>query len=395
MSPVASRPARSTRPGGPDTLGAVADAHFPTRVLFGRGAFERVGPLARGWGERALVVTDPGMRATGLVDRLAAVLAGAGVEPIVFDGVAPNPTVDQVDAGLDLGAGRDVGVIVSLGGGSAHDCAKTIALVASNGGDVRDYEGVDRSRHRALPLIAVNTTSGSGADVTRYAVIGDPTRSVKMVIADRHLIPRVAVNDPLTTVGLPASQTMATGLDALTHAIEAVVSTQASPLSDLPALRAVELVAAHLPGAVADGRDLEARDGMLLAALLAGLSINAAFVGAVHALAHALGALTDLPHGVCNALFLPTVVEWNLPAARDGYARVGVAFDGRRDPASLPGRLRAFGRRLGVPAGLAAAGVSRDLVDAIADRALADICLTTNPRPTSRDDLVRLCERSL
>lgn len=377
------------------SLATVADLHYPTRVIFGSGTLDQVGGLARGWSQRALVVTDPGMRATGLVDRVCGLLGTAGVDTVVYDGVAPNPSVDQVEAGLDAGADRDIGIIVSVGGGSSHDCAKTIALIATNGGEVRDYEGVDRSAHRAVPLIAVNTTSGSGADVSRYAVITDHARATKMVIADRHLIPRVALNDPLTTLGLPTGQTVATGVDALSHAIEAVVSTKASPITDLYALRAIELIAAHLPTAAADGTDVQAREGMMLAALVAGLAINGALVGAVHALSHALGALTDLPHGVCNGLLLPAIVEWNLPAARDGYARIGTAFDGRRDPGSLPRRLTAFARRLGIPSGLAQAGVTRDAFGALADRALADLTMTTNPRPMTRDDVMRAYERSL
>jgi alcohol dehydrogenase len=377
------------------TIGAVADLHYPTRVLFGNGTFDQAGTLARGWSAHALVVTDPGMRATGLVDRLTARLHAAGVEPVVYDGVAPNPTIDQVEAGLDAGADRDIGVVLSLGGGSSHDCAKTIALVASNGGEVRDYEGVDRSAHRAIPLVAINTTSGSGADVSRYAVITDPARATKMIIADRHLIPRVSLNDPTTTVGLPRSQTIATGLDALSHAIEATVSSEASAITDLYATRAIELIGQHLPRVVDDGRDLASRESMMLAALLAGFAINGALVGAVHALSHALGAMTDLPHGVANGLLLPAIVEWNLPAASAGYARVGTALDGRRDASSLPRRLRAFGRRVGLPSGLAEAGVSRELFDALADRAMADLCMTTNPRPMTRVDVIHAYERSL
>lgn len=266
---------------------AVADLHYPSRVLFGRGTLDEIGRLARGWSRHALLVTDPGMRATGIVDRIVDLLEAAGVGPVVFDGVAPNPTVGQVEAGLEAGADRDIGIVISVGGGSSHDCAKAIALVASNGGEVADYEGVDRSAHRAVPLIAVNTTAGSGADVSRYAVITDETRATKMILADRHLIPRISLNDPDTTIGLPRSQTMATGLDALSHAVEALVSTRASALSDLYATRAVELIAANLPRAVDDGRDTEAREAMMLAALLAGLAINGALVGAVHALSHA------------------------------------------------------------------------------------------------------------
>lgn len=377
------------------TTAATADLHYPTRILFGAGTLEQVGTLARGWSDHALVVTDPGMRLTGLVDQVVGRLTAVGVQPVIYDGVAPNPTIGQVEAGLDAGADRDIGVILSIGGGSSHDCAKTIALVASNGGEVRDYEGVDRSAHRAIPLIAVNTTSGSGADVSRYAVITDPDRATKMIIADRHLIPRVSLNDPLTTIGLPSAQTMATGIDALSHAVEAIVSTQASALTDLYAIRAIELIGEHLPRAVQDGRDLAAREAMMLGALLAGFAINGALVGAVHALSHALGAMTDLPHGVANGLLLPAIVEWNLPSAGDGYARIGTALDGRRDAASLPRRLRAFGRRVGLPSGLAEVGVTRELFEALTDRAMADLCMTTNPRPMARADVIHAYERSL
>lgn len=372
-----------------------ADLHFPARVLFGRGVLDRVGPLARGWSEHALVVTDRGMPATGLVERVTDGLRAAGVEPIVYEGVTPNPTISQVEAGLEAGAGRGIGVIVSVGGGSAHDCAKTIALVAANGGEVRDYEGFDRSPHRALPCVAVNTTSGSGADVSRYAVITDPGRSLKMIIADAHLTPRVAVNDPLTTVGLPPAVTTATGLDALTHAIEAYVSTAASQVTDLFALRAIELTVADLPRAVRDGADLEARDGMMLAALLAGLAIDSASVGAVHALAHQLGAVYDLPHGVCNGILLPVVCEFNQPAATERYARVAAIVGGGRGGRPLRALLRALGDRVGLPRGLAELGVERSALPDLAARALDDMCMQTNPRPMRHADIVACYERAL
>jgi alcohol dehydrogenase len=374
---------------------ALADLHYPARVVFGRGAFERVGELVRGWSPRALIVTDGGMRAAGLLDRLLERLAGAGVEAVVHDGVEPNPTVAQVEAGLAAGAGRNIGIIVSLGGGSAHDAAKMIALIAANGGTVADYAGTDRSRHRAVPLVAVNTTAGSGAEVSRYAVITDPARRAKIVVADRHLIPRLALEDPLLTVSLPANQTMATGLDALTHAIEATVSTDASAVSDLYAARAIGLIREHLPRAVRDGSDLDAREAMLLASMLAGYAINGALAGAVHALAHALGGAYDLPHGTCNGLLLPAVVEANLPDARERYARVAAAFAPGRSPTMLPGLLRRFGRTVGLPAGLGALGVERSTIPALTELALADLSMTTNPRRLTADEVTWCYERSL
>ena len=372
-----------------------ADLHFIPEVLFGRGTLERVGSVTRGYGTNALLVTDAGLRASGLVDQVLRSLSAAGVETLVFDGVQPNPTVENVEAGLAAGAGRGIAAIVSVGGGSAHDCAKAIALVAANGGAVTDYEGFDRSPHRGLPLVAVNTTAGSGADVSRYAVITDPARAIKMIIADRHATPRVAINDPLATVGLPRGVTMATGLDALTHAVEALVSTNASDVTDLLAIRAIELVVECLPRATRNGGDLAARDGMLLAATLAGLAINSASVGAVHALAHQLGARFDLPHGVCNGILLPVVSEFNLVAAPERYAVVARALGRAGGARAVPRALRAFGTEVGLPKGLAALGVQRAGLADLAGPALADMCMLTNPRPMSRDDVIALYERAL
>ena len=388
----------------PARMSSAADLHFIPEALFGRGVLERVGPAARGYGTRALLVTDQGMRSTGIVDQVVASLASAGVESVVFDQVRPNPTIDNVEAGLAAGAEREIAVLVSIGGGSAHDCAKTIALVAANGGEVRDFEGLDRSPHRGLPLIAVNTTAGSGADVSRFAVITDERRRLKMIIADRHLVPRLAINDPLTTIGLPRSVTVASGLDALTHAIEAYVSTSASEISDLLALRAVELAGRHLVRAVQTGSDVEAREGMMLAALLAGLAINSASVGAVHALAHQLGGHYDLAHGVCNALLLPVVVEFNLAGARERYDRVAIALaaalgggrgTGRGSGSGLAASLRQLNRTVGLPAGLGPLGVQRQDLPALAEGALADMCMATNPRPMTGADVVSLYERAL
>ncbi len=375
-------------------MSSTADLHFIPEVLFGRGVLDRVGAAARSYGRRALIVTDAGMRSTGIVDRVVELLGAAGVEAVVFDEVRPNPTVDNVEAGLAAGAEQEIAVLVSIGGGSAHDCAKTIALVAANGGEVREFEGLDRSPHRALPLIAVNTTAGSGAEVSRFAVITDEGRRLKMIIADRHLMPRLAINDPLTTVGLPGPVTMASGLDALTHAIEAYVSTSASEISDLLALRAVELAGQYLVRAVRAGTDLDAREGMMLAALLAGLAINSSSVGAVHALAHQLGGRYDLAHGVCNGIILPFVVEFNVRAASERYGRIAGAL-GRHGGRGLPGALRALGDEVGLPPSLGPLGVRRADLPDLAEQALADMCMATNPRPMTRADVIAVYERAL
>ena len=387
--------ATATRSDAPPAQHAVAEIHLPPRVNFGRGALATLGPAALGYGRSALVITDRGLAASNILRQVERTLDGAGVESVVFDRVEPNPTVEQVEAALDTGARAAVDVIISVGGGSAHDCAKTVALVAANGGDVADYEGVDRSGSRSFPLICVNTTSGSGADVSRYAVITDPRRELKMIIADRHIMPRLSVNDPLLTVGLPRNVTMASGVDALTHAIEAYVSTLASELSDIYALRAIELISGALQRAVEDGDDLEARDQMMLGALLAGMAINTALVGAVHALAHALGGVYDLPHGVCNGVMLPHVVEFNEPAARARYTRVARILAPGASARRLPALLRSLGDRIGLPKGLGQLGVERERIPDLAARAMADLTMTTNPRPMTEPDVIRLFERAL
>jgi len=374
---------------------APAELYLPPLVVFGRGALEQAGARARAYGRHALVITDRGLVATGLVERVTGNLRAAGVESTVFAGVEPNPTVQQVEAALAAGAGRDIELVVSIGGGSAHDCAKMVALVAANGGQVRDYEGSERAGGAGIPLIAVNTTSGTGADVSRFAVITDTERKVKMVIADRRVMPVLAINDPLTTVGMPKPVTMGSGLDALTHSVEAYVSILASDLSDVMALRGVELVSKHLMRAVEMGQDLDAREGMMLGSLYAGLAINSALVGATHALAHALGALLDLPHGVCNGILLPHICAVNYASRKQRYDRLASILGGGADGKRLPQLLRRLGDRAGLPRGLAALGVQKSHIPALAERALADMTMSTNPRPLSASEVSAIYERAL
>jgi len=374
---------------------AATELYLPPLVVFGRGALDQVGPRTRAYGRRALVVTDGGMVASGLVESVTGFLRASGVESIVFSGVQPNPTVSHVEDALSVGAGHDVEVIVSVGGGSAHDCAKMVALVAANGGRVQDYEGADRAAGPSIPMIAVNTTAGTGADISRFAVITDMDRKVKMVIADRRVVPLVAVNDPLTTVGMPKAVTVASGLDALTHLVEAYVSSLASDLTDVLALRGVELVKRYLIPAVQHGQDLDAREGMMLAAIYGGLAINSALVGATHALAHALGAVLDLPHGVCNGILLPYVCTVNYPSRKDRYQRLASIMGGASDGRRLPSLLRGLGDRVGLPRRLRELGVSASHIPALTERALGDMTMTTNPRPLSGADVSAIYERAL
>ncbi len=246
----------------------------------------------------------------------------------------PNPTTENVAAGLKLLKENNCDSVISLGGGSPHDCAKGIALVAANGGDIRDYEGVDRSAKPQLPMIAINTTAGTASEMTRFCIITDEARHIKMAIVDKHVTPLLSVNDSSLMIGMPKSLTAATGMDALTHAIEAYVSIAATPITDACALKAVTMIAENLPLAVEDGSNAKAREAMAYAQFLAGMAFNNASLGYVHAMAHQLGGFYNLPHGVCNAVLLPHVQVFNSKVAaarlRDCAAAMGVNVTGKK-----------------------------------------------------------------
>ena len=256
------------------------------------------GRLHQGHGFRkALIVTDKILGQIGVVARLTALLAEYDIESVVFDETKPNPTMTNVESGLAMIKAHGCDCVISLGGGSPHDCAKGIALVATNGGSIQDYEGVDCSARPQLPLIAINTTAGTASEMTRFCIITDEARQVKMAIIDKHVTPLMSVNDPELMLAKPAGLTAATGMDALTHAIEAYVSTAATPVTDASAVMAIQLIAKHLRTAVNQGDDLHAREQMAYAQFLAGMAFNNASLGYVHAMAHQLGGFYDLPHG--------------------------------------------------------------------------------------------------
>lgn len=279
---------------------------IPPVNLMGAGCLRDAAKAIQSYGFRkALIVTDLPLVRLGLVGNVRDLLASHGVDTLVFHGVQPNPTTKNVADGLKQLRDNDCDFVISLGGGSPHDCAKGIALVAANGGTIKDYEGLDQSAKPQLPLVAINTTAGTASEMTRFCIITDEARHVKMAIVDKHTTPILSVNDPELMLLKPASLTAATGMDALTHAVEAYVSTIATPITDACALKAVALISQWLRKAVADGRNVEAREQMAYAQFLAGMAFNNASLGYVHAMAHQLGGFYDLPHGVCNAVLLP------------------------------------------------------------------------------------------
>ncbi|VEB43489.1 Alcohol dehydrogenase 2 [Chromobacterium violaceum] len=320
---------------------------IPSLNLMGAGCLQQAVDAMRGHGfRRALIVTDQGLVKAGLAAKVADMLGKADIEPVIFDGVHPNPSCANVNAGLALLKEKQCDVVVSLGGGSPHDCAKGIALVAVNGGKIQDYEGVDKSAKPQLPLVAINTTAGTASEMTRFCIITDESRHIKMAIVDKHTTPILSVNDPETMAGMPASLTAATGMDALTHAVEAYVSTIATPITDACALKAVELIAGFLRRAVKDGKDMEAREQMAYAQFLAGMAFNNASLGYVHAMAHQLGGFYDLPHGVCNAVLLPHVQAFNAASAGERLGDVAIALARRHAAPRRPSRRSSVWRRM-------------------------------------------------
>ena len=281
---------------------------MPTVNLMGPNSLIDAGKDIKSLGfKKALIVTDKVLNSIGLVKKLEEVLTSNGVTSVVYDHTHPNPTVTNVNEGLEILNNENCDFIISFGGGSPHDCAKGIALVATNGGEIKDYEGVDVSKKPQLPLVAINTTAGTASEMTRFCIITDEVRHIKMAIVDKHVTPLLSVNDPLLMLNMPKSLTAATGMDALTHAIEAYVSTIATPITDACAQKAIELISKFLKPAVENGQDENARDMMAYAEFLAGMAFNNASLGYVHAMAHQLGGFYDLPHGVCNAILLPHV----------------------------------------------------------------------------------------
>ncbi|MHB1114711.1 MAG: L-threonine dehydrogenase [Acidovorax defluvii] len=368
---------------------------MPAVNLMGSGSLGEAMQAVKGLGYRkALIVTDAMLNKLGLADKVAKLLNELQIATVVFDGAQPNPTKGNVRAGLALLRANQCDCVVSLGGGSSHDCAKGIALCATNGGEISDYEGVDRSVKPQLPLVAINTTAGTASEMSRFSVITDEETHIKMVIADRNVTPILSVNDPDLMLAKPKALTAATGMDALTHAVEAYVSTAATPITDACALKAVELIARHLRTAVAKGDDLHAREQMAYAQFLAGMAFNNASLGYVHAMSHQLGGFYDLPHGVCNALLLPHVEAFNVPTSaarlRDVAHAMGVdvaGLDAEAGAQACLAAIRQLALDVGIPKCLADLGVKEADIPLLATNALKDACGLTNPRTATQADI--------
>ena len=369
---------------------------LPTRNLFGEGSVQEAGELMLSLGgKKSLIVTDAYLAKSGMADQIQNILTTAGVESVVFGGAEPNPKDINVKDGLKVFEENHCDSIISLGGGSSHDCAKGIGIVASNGGDIRDYEGVDKSTKPMCPMIAINTTAGTASEITRFCIITDTDRHVKMAIVDWRVTPQIAINDPKLMVGMPPSLTAATGMDALTHAIEAYVSTDANPLTDAAAQMAITMITQYLPKAVANGAYMKARDKMAYGQYLAGIAFNNASLGYVHAMAHQLGGFYNLPHGVCNAILLPHVEEFNLIGNANRFRNIAKAMGENVDGLSTmdaarkaSSAIRQLSQQVGIPSCLRELGVKEEDFEIMAENAMKDVCQLTNPRKATKEQIV-------
>ena len=307
---------------------------------------------------KPLLVTDKGIVHTGILKQITDILDEAAMEYAIYDETVPNPTDLNVAAGVELYKKEECDSLISIGGGSSHDCCKGIGLVVSNGGKIHDYEGVDKSTKAMPPYLAVNTTAGTASEITRFCIITDSARKVKMAIVDWRITPSVAINDPILMVGMPPALTAATGMDALTHAIEAYISWTYNTKESLRlAEEAVKLIFDNLEVAYAHGDDLKARENMMIAAFKAGFAFSRAGVGNVHAIAHTLGGLYNTPHGLANAVILPIVLEDYGEAVYPKLARLseiaGVKTDGTdaEKAQAFIAEIYAMNERMGIPKG--------------------------------------------
>ncbi len=366
---------------------------LPTNIEFGAGCRRKLPETLEGLGvKRPLLVTDRGLRALPWFEELVSMIRTAGFAVEIFDGVEANPKDYNVEAAAEAARSFGADGIVAIGGGSPIDCSKAAAILALQGGKARDYEDRSRIGPAVLPVAAVPTTAGTGSEVTFSSVVTDSKAKFKFTVKSPKIAPRIALADPELGLSLPPALTAATGMDALTHAIEAYTSRAAEPIADACALYAAELIASNLPGAVASGRDLEARSAMLLGSLIAGIAFSHSDVGAVHCLAEALGGMYDVPHGVCNAVCLPVVMEYCREACSDRYARLGAAMGAEPSSEAAVSFVRDLARRVGLPE-FGSFGVPERDFAVIAEKSSVNGSNRDNIPTLSKEDYLEILKR--
>ncbi|RQN09164.1 iron-containing alcohol dehydrogenase [Clostridium butyricum] len=350
-------------------------------------------------GKKALIVTDKFLRDMegGAVELTVKYLKEAGLDVAYYDGVEPNPKDVNVIEGLKIFKDENCDMVVTVGGGSSHDCGKGIGIAATHEGDLYDYAGIETLSNPLPPIVAVNTTAGTASEVTRHCVLTNTKKKIKFVIVSWRNLPLVSINDPMLMVKKPAGLTAATGMDALTHAIEAYVSKDANPVTDASAIQAIKLISQNLRQAVALGENLEARENMAYASLLAGMAFNNANLGYVHAMAHQLGGLYDMPHGVANAMLLPHVERYNMISNPKKFADIaefmGENISGLSVIEAAEKAIDAMFRLskdVGIPVSLKEMGIKEEDFEHMAELALLDGNAFSNPRKGNQRDIINI-----
>ncbi|ACV63716.1 iron-containing alcohol dehydrogenase [Desulfofarcimen acetoxidans DSM 771] len=372
-------------------------------IIFGLGALSQVGDSVLRLGARKVfVVTDEGVSSAGWVDTALDSLKEVGIEYECYSDSTSNPKDVEVASGVEAYRLAGCDAVLAVGGGSPIDVAKAVAAVASNGGRINDYEGVNRIIHPLPPMVVVPTTAGSGSEVSQFAMIVDTNRKVKMTIISKSLVPDIALIDPVVLQTKDAELTAVTGMDALSHAIEAYTSLAATPLTDVHAIEALQTIANNLRSSVASRTNLKAKSAMAMASLQAGLAFSNAILGATHAMTHQVDGLLDLHHGKTNAVLLPYVMEFNMIASTDKFVRIAEAFgECVRGMSSWAAAERAvhavrrLTRDIGIPKNLTALGLNGSYIPQLVKSALNDACLITNPRDVEEEDLTEIFRKAL
>jgi alcohol dehydrogenase class IV len=392
-------PQRQALAGAP---GRLLKFHAPEIVFGENSVAEAAHAAVRLGAHRPLLVTDPGMIEAGWPDELLGYLRDAGLDARTWNDLTPNPKDHEIAAGHEFYRDQGCDVLIAIGGGSVIDAAKGIAILAANGGNILDYEGVDQAPWPIPPLVVVPSTSGTGADVSQFCIVTDTARGTKITILGRALVPDITVIDPRLLTTMPEWLNAATGLDALTHGIEAFVSLGHNQLTDHHALRAVAMVFRHLAQTMERPNFMPARTMMAQASLEAGLAFTNAILGAAHAMSHQVGGMLDLPHGVINGILLPHVIRFNAEADPYPYATIAGCLgvpESRGDPfeaaLALADRVEQLAREVGGPRGLGELGVTEDHIARLAHLALRDACMSTNPRPAEELQMQALFRTAL
>ncbi|MGI5129944.1 iron-containing alcohol dehydrogenase [Pseudonocardia sp. CA-107938] len=372
-------------------------------VVFGLSSLAEAGFCAARLGaRRPFVVTDPGLIESGWVAELVEHLRDAGLEPVIWHDVTPNPKDHEIGRGHERYRETGGDVIVGIGGGSCLDAAKAIAILSGNGGEILDYAGVDQVTRPIPPLLMIPSTAGTGSDVSQFCIVTDTAHAVKVTIMGRAVVPDISLTDPRLLATMPIELAAATGLDALTHAVESYVSLGHNPLADGHALSAARLVGAALRTAVEQPGDTDAQLLMAQASLEAGLAFSNAILGATHAMSHQVGGLLDLPHGVINGVLLPHVIRFNAEVVPERFATIAAAMglDVRELPCDVAAEVFAeyvgeLAESVGAPRRLGELGVRSADIERLAATATADACLATNPRAASESDIATIFAAAL